>query len=1422
MALALSVEYPTVGAQYVAAPHATEDATYSTDNEYLGYYDAESCYRYNNVPTETPTAPLTTTDYKRFDRIGAALPLATPDTSKPFKTSRKCTDAFSGNFLNWSSNSAIDMLRLALTGGDRVVDTASLTILQRAVIPTGDPTCMWNSSNFPAKHLTKDGGGTGSYWGAVPNAMVSSASGQDIWVANRLNRIYFRAGSGAAGGCGDQSGYTLGSPPATAGDHGPAQVKSGTSLPSGTTFCANENGACSNFTGVQELWYGAGTNWSVARVNSGVGCTNGNFGDPISGTAKKCYWRAVTSESTVWPAPATGTLNSDGYFFARVQVCSSNALGALQEVRDYPFCTRYPNGNFKPTGAVQKYSDQLRLAAFGYLMDQTASYNAGGRYGGVLRAPMKYVGPKTFDVRGVESASGNANAEWDASTGIFNVNPDGNTVYNRSGVITYLNQFGRTGPQPGRYKIYDPVGELHYQALRYLQGLPPSADAVSDITSVMEDGFPVYTNWTDIDPYKDRSTTADYSCTKSNIVVIGDINTHDGNRTPSPDPVNNIVDIPYWRGIANAFERNQTSTSYVDGQGATRNAGNPNGANYSMPTGSQGSQIIGSAYWAHTHDIRGVGWTAAPGPDKQRRGLRVKTFVFDVNEYGAASDAATRRTSNQFFMAAKYGGFESDSANPGHRPYNTQGNPFKRNDGTVDRYVWEDNDPSPSRTGEAQTYYLQSDARGVLSAFDAIFSRASTQARSIAGGALTNKNLAAGGSSIFQAAFDTADWSGDVISQSLTLAGGVVTPGATPNWTAATRLGLLTNLVTTRKIYMGRAGASTLPKATSFTWDLPAGAIGGGIDTTVRQALDKPSPSSAADGKGEDRLNYLRGDRTKERNPFRARNKLLGDIINSGIVYSGAPTTGISDSTYPAFYTARATRTAAVYVGANDGMLHAFNAGTGDELFAYIPSWLAPRLSSLTDSDYVNNHQSFVDGQIAVAEAKVGSAGTSADWATMLVGTTGNGGQGVFALDVTDPSTFGPGFVKWEFTDADDPELGNVVGRPQILKFRTSAPADAPTFKYFAVVASGVNNQVADGNASLTGNPALFLLDLAKAPNSAWVQGSNYYKIVLPIDATLALTKAPGLINFSAAGGPGGQVAQIYMGDLHGNLWKLDFSLYGTTDWNMAKLSTFNKGTMSLPLPYPLYAARDASGNVQPITMAPAIAYGPTPESSYVMFGTGKYLESSDRAAGTTNSVYTVFDNGSPAADGGGAGGTAAIRSRARLKQGTVDAATGVVTVGAFAWGRATSDTDATQRSGWYFDFPIAGERQVSNVKILPRSTIAIFGSLIPGSVSNTGACSTDPGGGNEYTVEFASGNGTSIASNAGILGEPLVIETAMVNTTSDSTGRRVRITTNQVIQQGSLGLSMGTQAQSKVRNGRLSSWRQINNYVELKNGAAP
>ncbi len=1492
LALALSVEYPTVGAQYVnpdANGTSSDDESYSSSREYLGYYDAESCYTYDDAGTGAPAGKEG--DYKRFVRRGPAIALAAPSATQPSQTTRMCwnqitsytkddgtvpassstvNDGFSGNFLNWASNSAIDMLRLSLTGGDRVIDTPTLTILQRAMLPDGDPVHMWNSNNFPSKKLRKNGSADAivsttaaspafvsgvPYFGAVPTAMVTAALASapahtGIFVANTYNKIYF--GTDKTGSTSGSSGsYKLGVAVAGAQNAPIPTVVTTTNLPANvnTPECATEGGTCS-FTGVKEVWYGAksgNTNkWFVFAASNGIACDNNTLGDPYSGQVKKCYTRPYTGSWT--PSASVGALNSDGFFYARVQVCDRDpSTYALKEVRDYgsdvSYCRKYSDGatppqpSYKPSGAIQKYSDQLRLAAFGYLMEQTASYNS-GRYGGVLRAPIKYVGSKTFDINGVDNtpAGGNTKEEWNPITGVFNPNPENNTTVActagadctspyLSGVVSYVNQFGRTGAVKGRYKKFDPMGELHYETLRYLQGLSPSADAISGLatTPALYDGFPAASSWTD--PYGGgRTNTADYSCLKSNIVVIGDKNTHDGNRLPNTDIANNIPNISGWRTTVKNFESNTNST-YLDGQGVSRTTGNPNGANGSVPTSTQTSQIMGSAYWAHTHDIRGTDWTGAGGPAKQRPGLRVKTFMFDVNEYGGSNVDSTRRSSNQLFLAAKYGGFEADGSNPTGAPYNSWGNPFKRDDGTADKFVWEDTSTAVGRPGEANTYFLQSNARGVLSAFDDIFSRASTAARSIAGSAIQSQNLTQAGNSIFQGAFDTTDWSGDLMSYAVSVTASTATPpnvvsvAATPTWKASTKLDAMT--VSNRKIVVGNRGATSSPVAVNFLW--------ADIESALQADLNKPSPSSSSDGLGSDRLSYLRGDKTRESNPFRKRSTLLGDIINSGVAYSGVPTASITSSSYSTFYNTNASRTPAVFVGANDGMLHAFNASAagGSELFAYIPSWMGPKLSALTNPTYVGAHQSYVDSTPVVAEAEVLNSSSILEWQTVLVSGTGSGGQGVFALDVTDPSSFSASKVKWEFTNTDDQDMGYVVGRPQILKMRTSAYGATPTYKWYAVVGSGANNYVASvgGNFS-TGQPTLFLLDLSKPTSQAWSLGTNYFKISVPVDSTLASTRATGLFNFKAALGTAREVTHIFMGDLHGNLWKLDFSLLGSANWTIAKLSPFKTGSGASTVPYPMFIAKDSTGNVQPITMAPSIANGPIPGTKNILFGTGKYLESSDRTSTNQESFYMVYDNDSSTMDPlvGSAVRASAVSGRARLKQGTSTAATastpGVITVPAFTLGRAITDLNTeTIRSGWYFDYATSGERQISSATL--TGDTVIFGSLIPGGAS-TGSCSVATGGGNQYTVNILTGDGSSVSSSVGILGEPLVVKIegtgtgATTQTKTDSTGRAIRTVTSQVLQQGSTGLGVGRSTTNSFVVGRLS-WRQINNYQDLK-----
>lgn len=1333
LTLALSVEFPTVGAQYTKASSPELDDTYAPTSEYIGYFDAESCYTYNDTPTEVVSTDANYSDYKRFVRSRAA-------------TNRECGGTgFSGNFMNWATSSAIDMLRMGLTGGDRFIDTSTLTVLQRAVIQRD----MFINSYFPSKKLLATYSS-----GALPSTLLGTHTG-DLYVANCLNKIYFGTGNTTKG-----------------------------------------TAACGTF----------GNNDGAPGTSGNLGVTGGTAG-------------------------TTALATTQNYFFSRVQVCDSDGAGGTTDKRkfnDDNYCVKYPSGSYKPVGNLQRYSDSMRVAVFGYL------YQSGTkRYGGVLRSPMKYVGQRYYDSSGVLYAADNPNTEWDKTTGVFVANPD-NQAEGISGAINYINKFGRTAATPGAYKGNDPVGELYYEALRYLQGLPPTSgtteatDPTYNMTTAQKDGFPVYSSWTD--PHAGGVSTNDYTCLKNNLFTIGDIGTHadkyiPGNtRTGGDDVARPALGVAFnepnfveWTKVVGKFEAGQ-SYAYKPGlasTSATVNTANPNSSIYTdldnletlttagSTSGTRSFYIAGMAYWAKNHDIRSTDWTDQP--DKQRPGMRVTTYMLDVNQNASSASTATRRKS-QFFLAAKYGGF-NDLTGKGNPYYNSP--TFSTS--TADNSVWDKSNINyfnPTQPGEARTHFLASDARGVLTTLSNIFAAIARDGYSIAGGAISTQRLTSVGGFIYQAQFGASDWTGDLVSQyvrvdsnnNVTVSTGTVSDPH--QWSAADKLQakiIATPDTSTRNIVVGKTTPTSSGTATNFTWSE--------IDTDLQDALNIPSGGTTADGRGEDRLNFIRGVRTLEGTTvsgtaFRKRGGLLGDIVNSAVTYSGAPGTNLSGSTdYETFATTYANRTKALFVGANDGMLHAFNANSGEEIFGYIPSWLKSRLSALTNTNYNSNHRSYVDGSPAVAEAQVGT-----DWKTVLVSGTGAGGQGVFALDVSDPDAFGPSKVLWEFTDRDDADLGNVIGRPQILKFRTSASTASPaTYKWFAVVPSGVNNNANDGYYSTTGKPALFLLDLSKSPSTSWQENVNYYKISL----TFSDSALPsGVANFAATEGLSGEVSHIYVGDLQGNLWKLDFSQKGTSDWNLDSLSSFRSSTAPNPA-IPFFIATDSSGAVQPITGSPGLSRGPY-GSVLVIVGTGKYLETADNVVTSstqTQSMYVLMDNG-----------TNRISARSNLASGTVSTSTGGITTPSFTWG-VYQGTSYTYRPGWFIDFPNSGERQVSSFGML--GTTVIFGSVIPPNAV------TDPcgsGSGYQYVANISNGIGTRSVSQVGLLGEPFVLEMGSASVSAlNSLRQATKTTTGQIILQGSDGLKVvvgdgsGGSFNSTTTVGRLS-WRQISNYFELKN----
>src|SRR5690606_27612071 len=200
-----------------------------------------------------------------------------------------------------------------------------------------------------------------------------------------------------------------------------------------------------------------------------------------------------------------------------------------------------------------------------------------------------------------------------------------------------------------------------------------------------------------------------------------------------------------------------------------------------------------------------------------------------------------------------------------------------------------------------------------------------------------------------------------------------------------------------------------------------------------------PENGNVVDSKGSQRLDYLRGVRTGEGTTFRQRSGVLGDFYSSTPAVVSGPRYLIDfsnrlegNTAYSTFAQSIAERRPRIYVGGNDGMLHGFNANTGVEEFAFIPTEVFHKLNKLTGANY--SHEFYVDGPPVVADVFNGT-----EWRTILVGTLKAGGKSIFALDVTTP---GEEELLWEFNDSDLPDdaearMGYSFSQPTIARLHT-------------------------------------------------------------------------------------------------------------------------------------------------------------------------------------------------------------------------------------------------------------------------------------------------------------------------------------------------------------------------------------------------
>jgi type IV pilus assembly protein PilY1 len=554
------------------------------------------------------------------------------------------------------------------------------------------------------------------------------------------------------------------------------------------------------------------------------------------------------------------------------------------------------------------------------------------------------------------------------------------------------------------------------------------------------------------------------------------------------------------------------------------------------------------------------------------------------------------------------------------------------------------------------------------------------------------------GASYFQAKLDSETWSSEFFKYDIT----ATLTGPTPEWEAHT---LLDARAFTDRQIVTYNGTSGIP------FDFPSDYTNLGTgDISQSQVNDllynAPNDISLSlnaaqiaenQSYGEDLVDYLFGDTTNEGTSgtdFRNRNgHKLGDIVNSSPVFVGDPDPDYDAS---ASYQTWANSTAKgreemIYVGANDGALHAFNADTGAEVFAYYPQAIFSEVETgglhwLAKQNY--EHRFYVDGEIVTAEVTNLDGAGANTWSTVLVGTLNAGGKAIYALDISDPSSFTSETsvaqkILWEFSHDD---LGYTYSTPTIARLNNN--------RWAAIFGNGYNA----GGPNANGQAALFIKYLDNVAPSFDVIYTGVGSIdTASRDCLNANSDCNGLSTPAVVDLGADNVAdRVYAGDLKGNLWVFDLSASTSGSWTVENSA-------------PLFTATTSANSPQPITSQPYVVlhpterHGSTAPNAMVFFGTGQYMAENDASSTGENTFYAIWDQG--------------VTNQITGNRDTVlveQTSTPDTVSGRDVRLLSNNTVDYTTARGWYYDLPDTGERVVYSPIVVGE--LVVYTTIVPES----------------------------------------------------------------------------------------------------------
>ncbi|MCF8197248.1 MAG: hypothetical protein K9J42_00660 [Sulfuritalea sp.] len=724
-------------------------------------------------------------------------------------------------------------------------------------------------------------------------------------------------------------------------------------------------------------------------------------------------------------------------------------------------------------------------------------------------------------------------------------------------------------------------------------------------------------------------------------------------------------------------------------------------------------------------------------------------------------------------------------------------------------------------------YFSAGDPETVVTSLTNALAGINARVAAAAAAATSNLEPVAGDNFAYTAKYKTQSWTGDLEAREIDLTTGAVS--GTVIWSAQAKLDAITKAACdNRTIKLFRAGATN--NLVDFSWNssacdaggAPTGVAATGLNATEQAYFDSTKVAllsqypNLGDGTGvtvdqrtaaagANLVNFVRGQRGKEgfdssdsdspkyiNKLYRTRENVLGDIINAQPVFVKSPFAEYDDTGYSAYKSAKASRAPTVYSAANDGMLHAINAGTsivdtagGTEAWAFIPSMVLPNLYKLASENYATEHTYSVDGTPTVGDVYDPQnidpgppAAISPAWKTILVSGLNKGGKGYYALDITDPST--PKAL-WEFkhdatncvtvdatskapalsSHTTDCHLGYSFNNPIISKLRDG--------RWVVFVTSGYNNvnsptEIGDGIGYL------------------YVLNAMTGEIIYKIDTGVGTAGDPSGLNHINAWSEdplrNNQTERVYGVDLKGNVWRFDVNDILNTSGREATL---------------IATAVDGSGVGQPITTRPEIAAVKISgvEHPFVYVATGRYLGTTDLSDTQTQSVWAIRD---------ALTSTTLTSLRTTLRKMVITNQGS----GTSAYRTIGCTAQCGSTDGWFTDLPDTGERVNIDMKLQ-------LGTLVVASnVPETNACNI---GGYAWLNYFTNTLGEAVENSAdNAVGRRLVgaggQESLAVglNIVRLPSGKTVVIATTSAAQQ----LTVEAPFDVPSPTGKRVSWREI------------